>query len=135
MERAIMGKKSGNRVPTKWVMGRRAGLPVLLGLFLLAAVVLGAYLLQRGPQTGALAAAPSAPTAAVTIPIEGMSCAACVARVKQTLKAIGGVKQVEVRLAQRDARVRYVKTMVTPERLAAAINKLGYRAGAPKVGG
>lgn len=129
MERAIMDKKSGN--PRR----RRVGLYVLLGMFLLAAVVLGAYLLQRGPQTGTLAAAPSAETATVTIPIEGMTCSACVARVKRTLKSMDGVKAVEVRLAERDTRVRYEPTKVTPERLVAAINKLGYKAGTPKAGG
>ena len=115
--------------------GKRTGLAVLLGLFLLAAVVLGAFLLQRGPQREMPAAAPDAQTASVTIPIEGMSCAACVAGVKKTLKSMDGVRQVEVRLAERETRVRYEGTKVTPERLAAAINKLGYKAGAPKAGG
>jgi len=129
MERVTMDKKSGNP------QGRRAGLQVLLGMFLLAAVVLGAYLLQRGPQMGTLAAAPSAETATVTIPIEVMTCSACVARVKRTLKSMDGVKAVEVRLAERDTQVRYEPTKVTPERLVAAINKLGYKVGTPKAGG
>ena len=115
--------------------GKRIGPAVLLGILLLAVVVLGAFLLQRGSQTARPPARASTQTAAVTIPIEGMSCAACVARVKQTLKSMDGVRQVEVRLAERDTRVRYEGTKVTPERLAAAINKLGYKAGAPKAGG
>jgi copper chaperone CopZ len=67
----------------------------------------------------------------VTIPIEGMSCASCVARVKKTLHAIKGVTEVEVSLAQRAAHVSYRDTEVSPERLTAAINDLGYKAGMP----
>ena len=127
MERVI---RDGTRC-----QGRRTILLGLVTAFVLFGVTLGADAILRAPLEAAYAAAPDAQTATATIPIEGMSCAACVARVKRTLKSIDGVRNVEVRLAQRDARVRYVKTKVTPERLAAAINKLGYKAGTPKTGG
>lgn len=65
------------------------------------------------------------------IPVEGMSCAACAARVKGTLKSIDGVAAVEVGLAERNVRVRYVEGTVTPEALAAEINAQGYKAGTP----
>jgi copper chaperone CopZ len=65
------------------------------------------------------------------IAVEGMSCGACAARVKGTLKEIDGVAAVEVSLADRNVRVRYAKEKVTPERLAEAINKLGYKAAVP----
>ena len=68
----------------------------------------------------------------VLIPIEGMACVACAASVKRALKALDGVSEVEVNLERRSATVKYADDKVTPERLVAAINKLGYRAGAPK---
>jgi copper chaperone CopZ len=68
----------------------------------------------------------------VTIPIEGMSCSACAARVKRTLKAIDGVIEAEINLEHRNARVRYVESKISPERLVAAINQLGYKAGTPR---
>lgn len=67
----------------------------------------------------------------VSIPIDGMSCSACVARLKKALTLIEGVAHVEVNLGARAAQVRYAPDKVSPDRLAAAINDLGYRAGAP----
>ena len=71
----------------------------------------------------------------VMIPVEGMSCAACAARVKKTLKEMPGVQAVELNLEHRNAQVRYVDGQVSPERLVAAINQLGYKAGAPTLAG
>lgn len=65
----------------------------------------------------------------ISIPVEGMSCVSCAARVKRTLKGIDGVQHVEVSLEHREATVRYAPNKVTPERLEAAINELGYKAG------
>lgn len=72
--------------------------------------------------------------AVVTIPVEGMSCVSCAATVKKTLQTIGGVAEVEVSLEHRTARIRYVDGKVSPDQLVAAINRLGYRARAPRVG-
>lgn len=69
----------------------------------------------------------------VTIPIEGMACMLCVGRVKKTLKALDGVREVAVSLEHRNAHVRYLETTVSPDRLAATINDLGYKAGTPTV--
>jgi copper chaperone CopZ len=68
----------------------------------------------------------------VVIPVEGMACVACAASVKRALKAIDGVAAVEVNLEKRSAQVTYMPAKVTPDRLVAAINKAGYRAGTPK---
>lgn len=65
----------------------------------------------------------------ISIPVEGMSCVSCAARVKRTLKGIEGVQHVEVSLERREATVRFTPEKVTPERLEAAINELGYKAG------
>ena len=69
--------------------------------------------------------------ASAVFPVEGMTCGACAARVKGTLKDIDGVADVEVSLAERNVRVRFADEKVTPERLAAAINELGYKASIP----
>jgi len=75
--------------------------------------------------------APQAQT--ISIPVEGMSCVSCAARVKRTLKGIEGVQHVEVSLERREAIVRFSPEKATPERLESAINKLGYRAGKSRV--
>ena len=69
----------------------------------------------------------------VRIPVEGMSCMSCVARVKQTLKGLEGVQHVEVSLEHREAVVRFLPERVSPERLKSAVDALGYKAGTPRV--
>lgn len=116
-----------------------------LGLVGLIALAAGAYAALRGPaaglegassaragQEGGEAPAPDASMEAIAIPVEGMSCAACAASVKKALTAIDGVGSVEVDLVARQVRVRYVGEEVTPRRLAAAIDELGYRASLPE---
>jgi copper chaperone CopZ len=106
--------------------------------FLVAAVLLVAIALGVGFFVHARqgrAQAPTSPQEArvvTMIPIEGMACLACTAKVKSTLKAINGVTEVEVNLAGHDARVEYVEGKVSPEELVSAINRLGYRAGSPR---
>jgi copper ion binding protein len=68
----------------------------------------------------------------VTVPVEGMICQICAGRVKSTLKDIRGVDEVDVSLEKRHAVVRYDAETVTPDELARAIKKLGYKA-APRV--
>lgn len=73
-------------------------------------------------------------TTTVTIPVKGMACQEmCGTRVSKALQAIEGVERVVVSAAGGHARVTYVEAKVTPERLIAAVNKLGFAAGAPKV--
>jgi len=72
-------------------------------------------------------------TLVVTIPIEGLVCSSCAARVKRALEAIDGVTKVEVSLQRREARVRYVEAKVSPNALVVAIDELGYKAGTPAV--
>ena len=47
------------------------------------------------------------------------------------LQALEGVREVIVSLEHRHAQVRYVESAVSSERLVAAINSLGFKAGTP----
>lgn len=111
----------------------------VLGVLALA-VAAGAYAALRGRLT--TSPAPIASDRGVStvsdstlqesvIPVEGMSCGACAARIKGALKDIGGVQNVEVSLIERSVRVRHATEKVTPDQLASAINALGYKAGVP----
>lgn len=66
-----------------------------------------------------------------TIPIEGMSCNACVASIKDELKSLDGLEKVEVSLQHRNATVFYEEGTVTPQQIQDAINEKGYKAGEP----
>src|SRR5215211_5593853 len=85
--------------------------------------------------TKAPPAAPPAPAVpgerTVRIPVSGMTCAACQARVQRTLQKQPGVVDAGVNLMMHDATVRYAPGTVTPERLVAAIRDTGYGAELP----
>jgi Cu+-exporting ATPase len=63
-----------------------------------------------------------------SFPVEGMTCASCVARVERSLRAVPGVQNAEVNLATEAATVQADRS-VPVEALAAAVEKAGYHAG------
>ena len=67
----------------------------------------------------------------VSVPVEGMICVACAAKVKITLKDVDGVRAVEVNLERRAARIEYDPAKVDVAHLTKTINELGYKAGTP----
>lgn len=103
---------------------------VLVAILAAAAVLLTTACERVSPQQSALKQERTQ-MQTISVPVEGMSCGACAARLKKTLKAIDGVRDVHVNLEQRNAQIEYERGKVVPERLTAAINELGYKAGAP----
>ena len=70
--------------------------------------------------------------ASLSLEVEGMTCASCVARVEKALKKTPGVLGAEVNLATEKAEVRFVgRPQEMQDRLLAAIEKAGYRAALP----
>lgn len=59
-----------------------------------------------------------------TFPVDGMTCASCVARVERALKNVPGVTSASVNLALAEATVTYENS--TPETLARAVADRGY---------
>lgn len=79
----------------------------------------------------------SAPASASTptiarIPVTGMTCAACQARVQRTLQQQPGVADASVNLMMGTATVTYDPSAVQPESLVAAIQATGYGAELPR---
>jgi Cu+-exporting ATPase len=110
--------------------------PILLAGALTFIVMVASVGCSRSQtNVGTVLAASDPALKTVTIPVEGMSCAACAARVKKTLKEIPGIQAVELNLEHRNAQVRYLDGQVSPERMVAAINQLGYKAGKPALAG
>ena len=68
----------------------------------------------------------------VVIPVERMECVVCAATIKRTVKSLDGVSRVEVSLEKRTAQVTYAPDKLSPDRIVAAIDKLGYKAGSPR---
>ena len=72
--------------------------------------------------------------AVIDLPITGMTCAACAARIEKTLNRLPDVKAA-VNFATEKAHVEYPAASVTPADLIDAIRKAGYDAQIPVAGG
>lgn len=114
-------------------MNARYGLAVLGAVGVIGLV--GAVGLSAGstsPNSGTPAQAKMTQAAAATIPVKGMVCLSCAARIKEKLGSVDGVLSTEVKLAQQSVEIRYTAGDPTiPAKAADAINSLGYKAGTP----
>ncbi|NLW43955.1 MAG: copper-translocating P-type ATPase [Syntrophomonadaceae bacterium] len=70
----------------------------------------------------------SVPAEKTELRIEGMSCAACSARVERELNRLAGVKQANVNLATEIATVEYYPARVDVEELIRTVQRAGYNA-------
>src|SRR4249920_2472546 len=70
-------------------------------------------------------------TVALTIPVTGMHCAACQARVRRALVKTPGVEEAAVNLMTNTASVRFDPAVAAPEALVEAIRETGYGAELP----
>ncbi len=84
---------------------------------------------ERGPGMTAGGSAGGGATAErVTIPVSGMTCAACSARIQRTLARTPGVSEANVNLMLKNAVVRYDPAAVSAEELVEKIRETGYGA-------
>jgi Cu+-exporting ATPase len=77
-------------------------------------------------QTTDTAALPTAPSAEVQLPVEGMSCASCVNRIERFLRKTPGVAEASVNLATEVATIRYLPEIAGMDELVRAIEAAGY---------
>ncbi|MGO3891460.1 MAG: heavy metal translocating P-type ATPase [Paenalcaligenes sp.] len=74
----------------------------------------------------------SAPTATISLPIEGMTCASCVGRVEAALSKVEGVSTVSVNLATERADIQ-ASGQIDRQALVQAVEKSGYTVSAGSV--
>ena len=89
------------------------------------------YFFVAGRRTQHVDAAPipsGAPDAKIDIPVTGMTCAACQARVQRSLQQRTGVVDAGVNLMMENASVTYRPDVVSPEQLVETIRATGYGA-------
>jgi len=67
----------------------------------------------------------------ISLPVEGMTCAACQATVQKALTKAPGVTRAAVNLMTKEATVHYDPSATDPSRLVAAINDTGYSSQLP----
>src|SRR6478752_2186945 len=70
-------------------------------------------------------------TSTINIPVTGMTCAACQARVQRALASAPGVEEASVNLLLHNATVEFDPTATSPEQLVEAIRDTGYDASLP----
>ncbi|HTX76328.1 MAG TPA: heavy metal translocating P-type ATPase [Terracidiphilus sp.] len=73
-------------------------------------------------------------TESVTLPVVGMTCAACQHHVEEALRSTAGVAEARVDLMAHRARVTFDPAIAPPEKLVAAIRRAGYDAVLPHAG-
>ena len=73
----------------------------------------------------------TSPTESCTIPVSGMTCAACSGRVQRTLEQASGVESANVNLMTGAATVAYDPSVTSPEQLVETIRATGYGADLP----
>lgn len=66
------------------------------------------------------------PRERTVIPIQGMSCASCVAKVEDALRGVEGVVDASVNLAREQASVEFIPGVATPDALRRAVRDAGY---------
>src|SRR5574338_291285 len=63
----------------------------------------------------------------LTLPVEGMTCASCVARVEKALKKVDGIGEVNVNLATEKVTLTYDPAQADITKLADAVENAGYK--------
>jgi Cu+-exporting ATPase len=82
----------------------------------------------RTDGAGTAVAPPAGRGASITIPVGGMTCAACSARVQRELAKAEGVSAANVNLMTGDATVSFDPAVTTPDALVSRIRETGYEA-------
>lgn len=63
----------------------------------------------------------------ISLPVEGMTCASCVARVEKTLKKINGVSSVSVNIATEKATIIFDNSIVSLSEISRKVAEAGYK--------
>src|SRR5262245_10704991 len=71
-------------------------------------------------------------TERITLPVEGMTCAACQANVQRALRSTPGVEHAAVNLMTHEATITYDPSVASPEALVDAVNATGYVSRLPR---
>ena len=77
------------------------------------------------------AAVPGGEVCTITLPVIGMSCAACQSHVERALRSTSGVSDATVNLLTNSARVSFDPAIAKPEDLIASVRESGYDATLP----
>jgi Cu+-exporting ATPase len=66
-------------------------------------------------------------TQRLDLPITGMSCAGCAARIEKELQSLPGVQEAQVNFATEKATLRYDETTLPLEQIIQKVEEIGYQ--------
>ena len=72
-------------------------------------------------------------TKRLDLPVGGMSCAGCAARIEKTLQGLPGVCQAQVNFATEKATVHYDPAALTAEKIIQEVQEIGYEVPAQRL--
>ncbi|MGE5546048.1 MAG: heavy metal translocating P-type ATPase [Solirubrobacterales bacterium] len=72
--------------------------------------------------------------ASISLPVKGMTCAACSTRLEKVLGKVEGVREASVSLASERADIRFDPAATGPEQLAEAVARAGFSVPAEQIG-
>ena len=64
----------------------------------------------------------------VVVNVDGMVCHSCVQNVEMNIGKMTGVHEIKVSLSDKNARIKYDPSLVTPSKLCDAIEEIGFNA-------
>ncbi|MGH9033397.1 MAG: cation transporter, partial [Acidimicrobiia bacterium] len=82
-----------------------------------------------------MAAAETGELERIDLPVQGMTCASCAARIEKGLGALPGVDEAHVNFATHRATVAFDPATTAPDELAEKIESLGYTVAGVETGG
>jgi Cu+-exporting ATPase len=86
---------------------------------------------QHGGEATPIETTAKATVVRADLPIEGMTCASCASRIEKRLNKQPGVESANVNFATKVATVKYDPVATGPEKLAQAVDDIGYKAVVP----
>ncbi|RPI72840.1 MAG: heavy-metal-associated domain-containing protein, partial [Ignavibacteriales bacterium] len=63
----------------------------------------------------------------ISLPVEGMTCASCVARVEKALKKVDGIEDVNVNFATEKVSLSFDPKMVDEKKISSVVEDAGYK--------
>ncbi len=103
----------------------------LLTVLILAGMIMAASCSGDAPKVAEKQAAQTVASEKVILQVEGMTCENCVKAVNKALENCEGVIEHQVSLAESAAVVAFDPAKINPEKIIAAIEKVGYKAKMP----
>lgn len=102
-------------------------------VLVLSTLVIGLSACAPEPENADLSSGDTVSLTTTIIPVEGVACMACAARINRHLGALDGIESVETTLAPPQVIATFDASLIQEKEITGAVQSLGYRAGKPQM--